>query len=116
MQTPEFSGLQFVTPFLFTVPRGDTDQIELELVGEGEGFKKAVVFDPDGNVAGAMEAFVDLGDTGRYTYKLSAKIPPQQMNGLWSISLQDVSMTKLSGLAPYFSTSKQAFFRPDRGK
>ena len=114
LQAPDFAGLQFVTPFLFTAPQGDTDRIELELVGEGEGFKKAVIYDPDGNVAGTMEAFVDLGDTGRYTYKLSAKIPPPHMNGIWRVSLQDVSLTKMSGLAPYFSTSERAFFRPDR--
>lgn len=114
MHTPEFTGLQFVTPYLFTAPRGETDKIELELVGEGEGFKKAVIYDPDGHVAGITEAFVDLGDTGRYTYKLTAMIPPQHRQGIWSISLQDVSMTKVTGLAPYFSTSKRAFFQPDR--
>jgi hypothetical protein len=111
MQTPDFSGLQFVTPYLFTTPRGDTDRIELELAGEGEGFKKAVVFDPDGNVAGTMEAFVDLGDTNRYTYKLSAPIPPQYRDNIWRLSLQDVSLVKLTGLSPYFSTSTSSFFR-----
>jgi rhamnogalacturonyl hydrolase YesR len=114
LQTPGFSGLQFVTPFLFTTPRGDTDRIELELAGEGEGFKKAVVFDPDGNVAGTMEAFVDLGDTNRHAYKLSAAIPPQHRGGIWRLSLQDVSLTKLTGLSPYFSTSARSFFQPDR--
>jgi hypothetical protein len=114
MQTPDFTGAQFITPYLFTAPRGDSDRIELELVGEGEGFKKAVIYDPEGNVAGTMEAFVDLGDTGRYTYKLAAKILPRQMNGIWRISLQDVSLAKMSGFVPYFSTSERAFFRPDR--
>jgi hypothetical protein len=114
MQTPNFSGLQFVTPYLFTTPRGDSDKIELELIGEGEGFKKAVIYDPAGNVAGTMEAFVDLGDTGRYTYKLSANIPPEHRTGIWRVSLQDVALSKMTGLAPYFSTSKRAFFRPDR--
>jgi hypothetical protein len=111
MQTPGFSGLQFVTPYLFTTTSGDTDRIELELAGEGEGFKKGVVFDPDGNVAGTMEAFVDLADTNRYTYKLSASIPPQHQNKIWRISLQDVSLVKLRGLSPYFSTSTRSFFR-----
>jgi hypothetical protein len=114
IQTPALAGLQLVTPYLFTMPRGDSDKIELELVGEGEGFKKAIVYDPEGHVAGTMEAFVDLGDTGRYTYKLSTAIPPRHRDGIWSISLQDVSMTKLTGLLPYFATSQQAFFRPDR--
>jgi hypothetical protein len=113
MQIPDFAGLQFVTPYLFTTPRGHADKIELELVGEGEGFKKAVVYDPDGNVAGTMEGFIDLGDTGRYSYKLAARIPPEHRAGIWKISLQDVSLAKLTGLKPYFSTSYGAFFEPE---
>ena len=111
MQVPGFSGLQFVTPYLFTVPARGADKIELELGGEGEGFKKAVVFDPEGSVAGTMEAFVDLGDTNRYAYKLSAPVPSKHREGIWRLSLQDVSLTKLSGLSPYFSTSERSFFR-----
>ena len=73
--TPAHEGLQFVTPYLFCLPSGDTDSIQIELAGEGEGFKKAVIIDPDGAVAGSMEAFIDLGDKGRYQYKATAKIP-----------------------------------------
>ena len=39
--TPDHQGLQFVTPYLYCLPQGDTDSIQLELTGEGEGFKKA---------------------------------------------------------------------------
>jgi hypothetical protein len=109
-------GLQFVTPYLYCQPKGDSDKIELELAGEGEGFKKAVIIDPEGNVAGSMESFIDLGDKGHYQYKLSAKIPRETMNRLWRISLQEVSATRISGVTPYFSTSAQSFFQPDRGE
>jgi hypothetical protein len=112
MQTPRFAGLQFVTPHLFTTPTGDS--IELDLLGEGEGFKKAVLLDPDGNVAGTMEAFVDLGDTNRYAYKLSAAVPSRHRNGIWSLSLQDVALEKLEGLRPSFSTSRRSYFHPDQ--
>ncbi len=112
--TPEHRGLEFVTPALFTMPRGDSPKIELELAAEGEGFKRAVIYDPDDRVAGSVEAFIDLGDKGRYHYKVSAPIPPEQMCGIWKISLQDVSVEKMSGIAPYFSTSRQSFFRPDQ--
>ncbi|MBI5385161.1 MAG: hypothetical protein HZA90_10795 [Verrucomicrobia bacterium] len=113
LTTPGFEGLEYVTPRLFTVPKADAAKIEIELAGEGEGFKKAVLHDPDGNPAATLEAFVDLGDPGRYAYKLSAEIPARHRDGIWSLSLQDVSLKKLSGLAPYFSTSRHAFFRPD---
>jgi hypothetical protein len=114
LTTPAFQGLEYVTPRLFTKPRGDAAKIELELTGEGEGFKKAVLYDPDGNPAATLEAFVDLGDKGRYEYHLTADIPPKHRDGIWSLSLQDVSMTKLPGLSPYFATSATGFFRPDR--
>ena len=88
--------------------------IQLDLVGEGEGFKKAVIYDPNGTVAGSMEAFIDLGDKGRYQYKAAAKIPADQMSRLWKISLQEVSASQISGVTPYFSTSQQGFFQPDK--
>ena len=57
---------------------------------------------------------MDLADKGRYEYKLSAPVPAAQRDGLWSLALQDVSLSEAKGLAPYFATSPQAFFRPDR--
>lgn len=113
---PDFEGLAQVTPYLFTVPHGDSTNVVLELLGEGEGFKKAVIFDPEDRLAGATEAFIDLGDKGRYFYKASAHIPATHREGIWKISLQDVSLTKLSGLVPYFSTSRESFFRPHSAK
>jgi hypothetical protein len=114
LATENHAGLEFVTPRLFTVPRSLENKIEIELVGEGEGFKSAVLYDPEGQAAGILEAFVDLGDQGQHVYKLAANIPPRFAEGLWSLSLQDVAISKLTGLAPYFSTSRAAFFQPDR--
>ena len=111
---PDFEGLHHVTPSLYTMPRGDGTNVVVEVVGEGEGFKKVSIVDPDDNVAGSMEAFIDLGDKGRYPYKARAVIPFQHRNGLWKVSLQDVSLVRLTGLAPYFSTSARAFFQPDK--
>jgi hypothetical protein len=114
MQTANNFGWEFVTPRLYTIPKAGETKVEIDLLGEGEGFKKAVLYDPAGHPAGAVEAFVDLGDKGRYEYKLTADIPPHQAGGTWSLSLQDVAVARLAGLAPYFSTSPQAFFQPDK--
>ena len=57
-------------------------------------------------------AFIDLGDKARYTYKVSAAVSTRHRNGLWRISLQEVSVSKMSGVAPYFSTSGASFFQP----
>jgi hypothetical protein len=114
MATPRFEGMQYVTPHLYTVPKGDATRIELTLVGEGEGFKKAVLRNPEGRAVATLAQFVDLGDKGCYEYKLSAPVPEGQREGLWSLVLQDVALAAADGLAPYFATSPQSFFRPDR--
>lgn len=114
LATENHAGLEFVTPRLFLTPKPGETNLVLELAGEGEGFKKAVLYDPEGNTAGIVQAFVDLGDQGRYGYRLSAPIPPAHADGIWSLSLQDGTVTKISGLKPYFATSRAAFFQPDR--
>lgn len=113
LTTPQFTGLEFVHPRLYTVPVAGATNIVITLAGEGEGFKKAVLYDPAGHPAGLLEAFVDLGDAGRYVYSLTAPIPPEHGRGLWSLKLQDLSILNVQGLAPYFATQPAAFFRPD---
>lgn len=111
---PGFEGLERVTPRLFAAAEDDAAQIDLELRAEGEGFKKAVIYEPTGQPAAVLERFIDLGDANPYTYKLSARVPARHQAGLWSLVLQDVSVVRLTGLLPYFATSSNAFFRPDR--
>ena len=110
---PGHRGLEMALPDLYTRPRAGADRIELELTGEGEGFKKAALYDPDGNLAASVDEFIDLGDRGRYRYALSARIPPEHANGLWRLSLLDVSVTRLSGLRSCFATAPSAWFAPD---
>jgi hypothetical protein len=112
--TPHYRGLQFVTPRLFAQISGDSPRVELTVAAEGEGFKRAVLYDPAGGVAGSVESFIDLGDRGRYFHKLSSEVPSRLAAGVWSISLEGVTLETMSGLTPYFSTSPQSFFRPDQ--
>jgi len=102
-----------VRPRLITAADTDAARIELDLRAEGEGFKKAVLYDPAGQPAAVLERFVDLDDENRYSYKLAADIPAEHRAGLWSLELQDVAVVRLTGLVPYFATSPKAFFRPD---
>lgn len=111
---PNFEGLHQVTPHLYTVPAGASTNVTLNLSGEGEGFKKAVIFNPEGVAVGSMQAFIDLGDKESYQYTATATIPARQTSGLWRISLQDVTLRSLSGLLPYFSTSKESYFPLDQ--
>lgn len=106
--------LDFMTPGLFAESRSDTDRIEIELSAEGEGFKKAVLYDPEGRVAATTENFVDLGDKNKYFYKLTAKVLAEHAGKLWQLRLEEVDVVKLTGLHPYFSTTKENYFRPER--
>jgi hypothetical protein len=108
--TEDFAGLEFATPFLYFLPDPNAEKIELEFTAEGEGFKKASIIDPDGVVAGATEAFIDLGDKSRYSYKVTAPIAENQRGKLWSLSLLDARVTKISGIKPWFSTSPLSYF------
>jgi hypothetical protein len=111
--TPGHRGLEMALPALYTRPAHDADQIRIELVGEGEGFKKADLSDPDGNVVACVDEFIDLGDPGRYRYVLTAPVAPGQRDGVWRLLLQDVSVARLSGLRPYFATHPARWFAPD---
>jgi len=112
--TPRHRGLEFVTPALFCAPSGSSRRIELEVAGEGEGFKRAVIRNPAGQVAGSVEAFIDLGDKGRYFYKVAVEVPPSDAQGVWSVVLEGVTLETARGLTPYYATSPASFFRPDR--
>ncbi len=50
--TARNEGLQFVTPYLFAKARPGASKISIDLIGEGEGFKKATIFDPTGRSPG----------------------------------------------------------------
>lgn len=109
-RSDQWSGLEFVTPRLFTLPKPDATKIEIELTGEGEGFKRAVLYDPTGAPAATAELFLDLDDKNRHACQLSAPVLPAHQAGLWSLSLQDLSVKSLSGLCDYFATSPESFF------
>ena len=106
--------LDFVTPSLFTQARPDTGKIEIELSAQGEGFKKAVLYDPAGKVAANTENFIDLGDKKKYYYKISAKVPPEYAGKLWQLRLEEADVVKITGLLPYFSATRDNYFQPEK--
>lgn len=111
---PDWKNLEALTPRLyFQVPKG-AREVNLTLEAEGEGFKGAVLYDGDGNVAGALAKFVDFEDTKRYTYPFKVAVPAGQDGRLWSLDLQAVSISKAEGITPYVSTHPDAFFLPGR--
>ena len=69
-----------------------------------------MLYDPLGNPAGVVEKFIDYGDTKHYRYELRAAVPAGQSEGLWSLDLQQVSVSRAEGIRPYVSTNPAAYF------
>jgi len=109
---PDWKNLEALTPRVyFRVAEGAT-AVDLQLEAEKEGFKGCVVYDPDGNVAAVLAKFVDFEDTKRYSYPLRVAVPAGQAGKLWSMDLQQVSVSRATGIGPYFSTAPAAYFQP----
>jgi hypothetical protein len=112
--TPDWKNLEAFTPRLYFRLQPGAKNVALTLEAEGEGFKGAVLYDPQGNVAGTTENFVDYGDTQHHQYTLRVPVPAKQAEGLWSLDLQQVSVSKAEGILPYVSTNPAAYFVPGR--
>jgi hypothetical protein len=110
--SPQWKSLEALTPRLYFQLRPGAKSVNLTLEAEGEGFKGAVLYDPRGNVAGLVEKFVDYGDTQHYRYELKTAVPAGSAAGLWSLDLQQVSVSQAEGVQPYFSTNPAAYFLP----
>lgn len=109
---PNWQYLEALTPRLYFRPVKGTHEIRLTLEADKEGFKGAVLYDSRGRVAGALQQFVDFGDEQHHTYELRVPVAPG--SGLWSLDLQEVSVSKAAGVVPYFSTRPEAYFQPGK--
>ncbi|MFN3652552.1 MAG: SUMF1/EgtB/PvdO family nonheme iron enzyme [Armatimonadota bacterium] len=108
---PDWKHVEALTPrAYFQLPAG-TRRITLTLDAQEEGFKGAVVYDPQGNVAGVLSRFIDLGDTKKYQYTLEVPVRGAS-TGLWSLDLQNVSIAQATGISPYIATNPEAHFTP----
>lgn len=110
---PDWKNLEALTPRVyFRVPKG-AREVSLTLAAQGEGYKGAVLYDPDGNVAGALDRFVDFQDTKAYSYPFRVPVPAGADGKLWSLDLNRVSIAKAEGMLPYVSTNPAGFFLPE---
>jgi hypothetical protein len=110
--TPTWRELEALTPRAYFRLKPGAKEVRLTLEADGEGFKGAVLYDPQGNPAAVTERFVEYGDTKHHQYLLKAAVPAAQGSGLWSLDLQQVSVSGAEGLLPYVSTRAEAFFIP----
>lgn len=98
---PQFVNLPHIYPkALFNLKKG-AKEIKLRLKIEGEGFHKAIIYAPGGEIVAAEEKFIDLGDT--HTYELEINIPfgsdvPREG---WAIELYECEVLKAEGLSPF---------------
>jgi hypothetical protein len=109
---PAWKHLEALTPRLYFRTAPGARQIRLRFEAEGEGFKGAVVYDPRGNVTGLLSQFIEYDDTKHHSYDLAVSVREGSESGLWSLDLQDVSVSRAEGMTPYVSTSPAAYFIP----
>ncbi len=115
---PDWRHLEALTPRLYFRPEPGAEEVRLVLAGEKEGFKGAVIYDPQGRVAGVLSRFIDYGDDKRHTYEFRVPLSGREMGdtgrgtGLWSLDLQQVSVSRAEGMLSYVSTHPAAFFLP----
>jgi hypothetical protein len=110
--TPTWKELEALTPRVYFRLKPGAKEVRLTLEADGEGFKGAVLYSPQGNPAAVTEQFVEYGDTKHHQYELKAAAPGAQLGGLWSLDLQQVSVSRAEGIQPYVSTHPAAFFIP----
>lgn len=107
---PDWAGLEALTPRLYFRPTPGARRLVLRLAAQGEGFKGALLHDPEGRPAGVLSQFVEYGDESAHEYSLEVALPKEgKAAGLWSLDLQNVRVSAAEGVLPYFSMTQTHF-------
>lgn len=101
--SPEMVSVEDLSPRAYGFVREDAAETHLVFEVEGEGFHRAMLFDPSGNLAAVAERFIDFEDYGRYRMELVA--PVTDHNGPWSLEVYDARVVSQTGFEPYWTTS-----------
>lgn len=73
--TPTWKDLESLTPRVYFRLRPGAKEVRLTLEADGERFKGAVLYDPQGIPVTVTERFVEYGDTKHHQYELKAAVP-----------------------------------------
>jgi hypothetical protein len=102
---PSFSELANIYPRANCVVKEGARQIRIKLKAKGEGFHKALIYDPKGRLAGAVEKFIDLGDENTYEMEVKVEVGKSIKKEGWGIEIYNCEVTEVEGLSPFLYTS-----------
>ncbi|MBC7328095.1 hypothetical protein H5T87_08275 [bacterium] len=97
---PSFTNLPNIYPRAYCDIRKGAKEIKLILRAQGEGFHKALVYDQRGRLLGAVEKFIDLGDTNSYELVLRVQVPKDTPKENWGLEIYECDILKVEGLSP----------------
>jgi iron(II)-dependent oxidoreductase len=103
---PVLEDVESLYPRAYGSVRSGAEEIKLTFEIEGEGFHRAVLFDPQGNPAASVEQFIGFEDFGRYRMELTA--PVTDTSGPWSLEVYEARVVAQEGFLPYWAASPEA--------
>ncbi|MGB9607550.1 MAG: hypothetical protein ACPL7E_03330, partial [bacterium] len=98
---PSFSQLPAIYPKANCVLKEGAREIRILLRAKGEGFHKALVYDPSGHLVSAVEKFIDLGDTNSYVMEIKVVLEKGGKREGWGIEIYDCEVLEVDGLKPF---------------
>lgn len=100
---PKFINLPYIYPRAYCALKRGAKQIRLKLKMEGEGFHKAIIYEPRGRIVSVGEKFIDLGDTNIYEMEIRAPLKEGEPREGWAIELYGCDVLEAEGLSPFLS-------------
>jgi hypothetical protein len=98
---PSFSQLANIYPRAYCVVKEGATQLKIKLKAKGEGFHKALIYDPKGRLAGAVEKFIDLGDESSYEIEIGVNLDERIKKEGWGIEIYNCEVLEVEGLLPF---------------
>ncbi|MBC7329769.1 hypothetical protein H5T88_05345 [bacterium] len=102
---PSFSQLANIYPRANCVVREGARQIRIKMKAKGEGFHKAIIYDPKGRLAGVVEKFIELGDENTYDMEVKVEVDKGIQKEGWGIEIYECEVTEVEGLSPFLYPS-----------
>lgn len=110
---PKADLLEDICPRSYGYIKPGSSEISIVFEAVGEGYHTITLYDPDGNVAGTSEQFVDFDDKGRYEVELKVPIKGGPLEG-WALEVYQAKILKIQGFLPYWSSRPDELFNPEQ--
>lgn len=100
---PDFVNLPNIYPKAYCDVAEGAKLVRLRVRMEGEGFHKAVIYEPEGRIVAVGEKFIDLGDVNAYEMEITAPVKEGIPRKGWAVEIYDCDVLEVEGLSPLVS-------------